>query len=378
MGTDSTAEKPMILVIEDEESINENVCEILKHFGYRVSSALDGEQGLELIRNKRPDLVLCDIMMPNMDGVALLRELRKDDEFMSLPFIFLTAKSQAEDILSGLKIGADDYLPKPFETKELLQAVEFRLQKHKKLLHKSREEAKLRYLEIASKSSHEMGNILNGLLNGVEILLDDLINHNLDDVDTIMAFIKKAGAELHSRYHNLEVVHSIHAGTIFKNVDTSATCQVNTSYVTALVKEVEKFYTDRMSDVNVDISTEHVQISEDHLRKILTEIVGNAFQFSQIGDEIRVTGHTVGNMYKISIMDHGKGMDIKTVDHTKFLHSREINASQQFGMGLGLYIVHEILSFWKGSMSLYSEPGKGASVILRLPIATDSYAPSKA
>jgi two-component system sensor kinase len=376
MGTDTTAPKSLILVIEDEESINENVCEILKHFGYRVISALDGEQGLQCIRNQRPDLVLCDIMMPNMDGVALLRELRKDDEFMLLPFIFLTAKSQAQDILAGLKTGADDYLPKPFETKELLQAVEFRLQKQKKLLHKSRDEAKLRYLEIASKSSHEMGNILNGLLNGVEILLDDLINQNLDDVDTIMAFIKKAGAQLHSRYHNLEVVHSIHAGTIFKNVDTSATWEVNSVYVNALVKEISTIFPKRTADVNADVSTGYVQISEDHLRKILTEIIGNAFEFSQIGDEIRVIGHTVGNIYKISIIDHGKGMDLTTVDYTKFFHSREINSSQQFGMGLGLYIAHEILSFWKGSMSLQSEPGKGALVILRLPIAIDFDAPS--
>jgi len=372
MGSDATAEKPLILVIEDEETINENICEILKHFGYRVLSALDGNEGLDIIRTQRPDLVLCDIMMPNLDGVGLLRELRSHDEFLSLPFIFLTAKSQAEDILTGLKTGADDYLPKPFETKELIQAIEFRLQKNKIILQKSKNEAKLQYLKIASQSSYEMGNILNGLLNGVEILLDDVINQNMDDVDTMMAMIKKAGIELHTRYHNLEVVHSIYSGTLFKDVDQSTSFVVTPDYVGKLVREVGKLYPVRKSDVSLDISTEQVFIYEDHLRKVLSEIVINAFQFSKKGDAIRITGHVVNDVYKLSIMDDGRGMDMAKLDLSKLLRDKEVNSDQQFGMGLGLYIANKIVEFWKGSLNLYSDRDTGTLVIITLPIVVDS------
>jgi two-component system sensor histidine kinase/response regulator len=368
MGKDTTAERPLILVIEDEEAINENICEILKHFGYRVLSAYDGYKGLDIIRAQRPDLVLCDIMMPNLDGVGLLRELRSDVEFVSLPFIFLTAKSQAEDILTGLKTGADDYLPKPFETKELIQAVEFRLQKNQILLQKSKDEAKMQYLEMASRSSHEIGNILNGLLNGVDILLDDLMNQNLDDIDTILALIKKAGVELHTRYHNLEAVHSIFTGNFFKNLDKSSNWTITTYYVSSLVKAISKQYPSRLADVNIDVVEQRVAIHEDHLKRVLSEIIMNAFQFSKIGEEIRISGHTANEVFKITVMDEGVGMDMAKVDLSKFLRENKTDASQQFGMGLGLYISNQIVEFWNGSLSLFSEPGKGTLVIITLPI----------
>jgi two-component system, sensor histidine kinase and response regulator len=376
MGKDTTAVRPLILVIEDEEAINENICEILKHFGYRVLSAYDGYKGLDIIRAQRPDLVLCDIMMPNLDGVGLLRELRSDVEFVSLPFIFLTAKSQAEDILTGLKTGADDYLPKPFETKELIQAVEFRLQKNQILLQKSKDEAKMQYLEMASRSSHEIGNILNGLLNGIDILLDDLVNQNLDDIDTMLALIKKAGVELHTRYHNLETVHSIFTGTLFRNVDKSSSWAINTGYVGSLVKDIAKQNPGRLTDVNLDMDAERVSIYEDHLRKVLSEIIQNAFQFSKKGDEIRISGHAANGVYKITVMDAGPGMDLSQVDLSKFLRDNEISVSQQFGMGLGLYISNQIVEFWNGSLSLFSEPGKGTLVIISLPITGEPSAAS--
>jgi two-component system sensor histidine kinase/response regulator len=368
MGKDTAAERPLILVIEDEEAINENICEILKHFGYRVLSAHDGYKGLDIIRDQRPDLVLCDIMMPNMDGVGLLRELRSDTDFMSLPFIFLTAKSQAEDILMGLKTGADDYLPKPFETKELIQAVEFRLKKNKILLQKSKDEAKMLYLNMASRSSHEIGNILNGLLNGVDILLDDLMNQNLGDIDTMLALIKKAGVELHTRYHNLEAVHSIFTGNFFKNLDKSSTWTITTPNISSLVNEISKQYPSRMADVNIDVIEQRVTIHEDHLRKVLSEIILNAFQFSKKGEEIRISGKVEDDGYRITVMDAGVGMDVAQVDLSKFLRNNDANASQQFGMGLGLYISNQILEFWNGSLSLFSEPGKGTLVIITLPI----------
>lgn len=369
MRTDTTADKPLILVIEDEEAINEGVCEILAHHGYSVLSAMDGEQGLVMIQEFEPDLVLCDIMMPKMDGFTLLQKLRSDDRYLTLPFIFLTAKSQAEDILEGLKTGADDFLPKPFDTKELIQAVDFRLQKHKQLMEKSRDEGKKHYLELAGRSSHEMGNILNGLLNGVEILLDDLKNNNMDDIDMILGLIKRAGVDLYVRYYNLEIVHSINTGYYFRSSDPSSTCLVETNFVRDLLNDVAHQYSNRIGDVKWDIMSERVGISADHLIKVLSEILLNAIQYSKPGEDIRIIGHPVNGAYKISVIDTGRGMDTKKLDYTKIFRDGDITSSQQFGMGLGLYIVHQILDFWGGSMSLYSDTGKGTLTIITLPIA---------
>lgn len=369
MRSDTATDKPLILVIEDEEAIKDGICEILDFYGYRVLGASDGQEGFDMIREHNPDLVLCDVMMPNMDGISLLNTLRADTRYLSLPFIFLTAKSQAEDILEGLKTGADDYLPKPFESKELIQAVEFRLQKHRQLLEKSKDESKKLYLELAGRTSHEMGNILNGLLNGIEILLDDISNNNLDDVDTLTSMIKKAGYDLHIRYYNLEIVHSIHSGQYFKDLDPSSYWLVDNEFVRELLTVVAKSHQSRIKDVKWDIAPEHLGISVDHLSKLLAEIILNSLQYSKQGDEIRVIGNSNGNVYKISIIDSGKGMDIKNVDYTQILKKRDFVAAQQFGLGLGLFIVHKILEFWGGDLGLYSELDKGTLVVVTLPIA---------
>jgi DNA-binding NarL/FixJ family response regulator len=116
-----------ILIIEDDPSICGNMELILKMEGFAVSSANDGTSGLEKIRECPPDLILCDIMMPEMDGRAVLEILKNDDECVDIPFIFVTALGDRADIRGGMSAGADDYLTKPFSAEELIAAVTGRL-----------------------------------------------------------------------------------------------------------------------------------------------------------------------------------------------------------------------------------------------------------
>jgi CRP-like cAMP-binding protein/CheY-like chemotaxis protein len=118
-----------ILIIEDNDDIRENVIEILELAGYTVSSASNGKAGVELAFNDVPDIILCDIMMPEMDGYGVLYLLSKRPETVAVPFIFLTAKAEHFDRRKGMELGADDYLTKPFDDMELLNAIESRLKK---------------------------------------------------------------------------------------------------------------------------------------------------------------------------------------------------------------------------------------------------------
>lgn len=113
-----------ILIIEDDATIRGNTAELLQLEGYVVSSASDGKKGLEKIKHAPPDLILCDLLMPEMDGYALLKYLGKQPELKGIPFVFFSAKSDKADIGSGLSAGADDYLVKPFELEELLASIE--------------------------------------------------------------------------------------------------------------------------------------------------------------------------------------------------------------------------------------------------------------
>src|SRR5690606_25567285 len=121
-----------ILVIEDHNDIRESVVEILELADYRVLSAPDGKVGVELALKHVPDLILCDIMMPVMDGYGVLYLLGKHEETANIPLIFLTAKAERADMRKAMDMGADDYLTKPFDDMELLNAIESRLRKHDK------------------------------------------------------------------------------------------------------------------------------------------------------------------------------------------------------------------------------------------------------
>jgi DNA-binding NarL/FixJ family response regulator len=132
--TTETATGPRILVIEDEPQMLRNLTTILRIEGFEPIPAENGVRGVELARSGRPDLVLCDRMMPGMDGFAVLAELRAEVSTASIPFIFLTARGEREDVRAGMVHGADDYLTKPVKVDELVAAVRTRLSRRREVL----------------------------------------------------------------------------------------------------------------------------------------------------------------------------------------------------------------------------------------------------
>jgi len=118
-----------ILVIEDEPSVLGNILKTLEFENYQVSGAENGLSGLTRAKEIYPDLIICDVMMPEMDGYSVLSELRKDPLTATIPFIFLTAKADRIEQRQGMEMGADDYITKPFTRKELLSAINTRLKK---------------------------------------------------------------------------------------------------------------------------------------------------------------------------------------------------------------------------------------------------------
>src|SRR3954471_24024686 len=123
-----------VLIVEDDPLIRANVLELLSEEGFDVISAQDGADGLALAMARVPDLVVCDITLPKLDGYAVLQAIREDPAIASTPFIFLTAKAERTDVRAGMNLGADDYLTKPFTTRDLLDAVRIRMRRISELL----------------------------------------------------------------------------------------------------------------------------------------------------------------------------------------------------------------------------------------------------
>lgn len=129
-----------ILVVEDQPAMRRNLLTMLEMEGFRPIGAENGREGIELARRERPDLILCDVMMPEVDGYGVLQAVRSDPEIGQTPFIFLSARGEKLEVRMGMNLGADDYLTKPAGVEELLAAIDARLQRHEATLahHKAR------------------------------------------------------------------------------------------------------------------------------------------------------------------------------------------------------------------------------------------------
>lgn len=155
--------KKKILVIEDQEDVRENIEELLQLSNYEALTAANGKEGVKKALEMKPDLILCDIMMPEMDGYEVLYLIGKNPEIASKPFIFLTAKTEKADFRKGMNLGADDYITKPYEEMELLGAIERRLQKYDRLSNhdnlqefvaRAKNYQELKDLEVTAKTRH--------------------------------------------------------------------------------------------------------------------------------------------------------------------------------------------------------------------------------
>jgi len=165
-----------ILIIEDEPAMRAKLEDILELEGFAPLLAANGREGIRLARQEQPDLILCDILMPDMDGHAVLEALREDESTMRIPFVFLTAKGERGDVRQGMELGADDYLIKPVHVDELLRAINSRLERRRQQkeefkaefkspqplesLGLSAREAEILFWVAQGKSNPEIGTIL--------------------------------------------------------------------------------------------------------------------------------------------------------------------------------------------------------------------------
>jgi two-component system, sensor histidine kinase and response regulator len=157
-----------ILAIEDETQIRENLLEILELEGFNVLVAENGRIGLELAREHIPDLIICDVMMPEIDGYDVLVSLRQDPNTIHIPFVFLSAKSTKTDLRKGMCLGADDYLSKPFTHNDILEAISIRLEKHQQMMVRYQQEIELATSSARFTSSPQ--NPSNSLASPVKII----------------------------------------------------------------------------------------------------------------------------------------------------------------------------------------------------------------
>jgi DNA-binding response OmpR family regulator/anti-sigma regulatory factor (Ser/Thr protein kinase) len=359
-----------ILIIEDEKEIRENLVRILNLSNYNTISADNGLEGLLLARKHVPALIISDIMMPEIDGYALLSELQKDPETTSIPFMFLSAKSNRYSIREGMNLGADDFITKPFDIDELLNAVETRLEKKKK-----RESHLIQTIEnlqtnLKRALPHEIRTPLNTILGFSDFLMNNISNIHKPEIMEMLYNINDSGKRLLRIFENyllLSNLEIISKTTSEKNDLRKSIIQLADSYIYDLVYQ-KVIDADRVEDLQLDLEESSIRMSEVHFRKLLSEIMDNAIKFSIKNTPIEIYSNIKNKSYFISFTDYGRGLtseQIKSIDaHIQF----ERNIYEQQGTGHGLAIVKKILEIYNGNFTIISEVNNFTTVKICIPI----------
>ena len=191
-----------ILIIEDDDLLRDGVIELLESEGYEVIDAENGKIGLDLARKQIPDLIVCDVMMPEMNGFEVLDVLQQDYETASIPFIFLTALTEKNDMRHGMELGADDFLSKPFKADELFKAVKTRLSKQEMVAVKSEEKLNELRLNIATILPHELRTPLNGILASAQLLMEYFADMDQEEIQQLHENIYISASRLNRLIQN--------------------------------------------------------------------------------------------------------------------------------------------------------------------------------
>ncbi|WP_414518644.1 response regulator [Nostoc sp. PCC 9305] len=359
-----------ILIIEDEPQVRGNIQEILQLSDFETLIAANGKIGLEIAQAKLPDLIICDIMMPELDGYSVLSALRKNEATINIPLIFVTAKAERSDFRQGMDFGADDYLTKPFTPEELLNAIASRLDKH--ALVERQTQAKLDELRmnIAHSLPHELNTPLNGILGMSQLLIESCgVMTDSEEVE-IAELIYTSANRLNALvqrfllYSNLELITKSPEKTRqIKEIKGRCLAEKIISEV-ALKKAIEN---SRQKDLKLDIQESTVQLPQEDLSILIEELLENSFKFSLPSSEIKVMSKREGNKFNLYVIDNGKGMAIEEINKIGAFVQFNRKSWEQQGSGLGLAIVQHIVKLYGGEFTIDSIPEKGTIVSVSLP-----------
>ncbi len=359
-----------ILIIEDEEQIRENIEEILQISDFKTLIAPNGKIGLEIAKTKLPDLIICDIMMPDLDGYSVLTSLRKNEATANIPVIFVTAKAERSDFRHGMEIGADDYLTKPFTTEELLKAIATRL--HKQSLLQRQSQAKLDELRIniAHSLPHELNTPLNGILGMSQLLVDSRSMMRESEEIEIAELIYTSANRLNRLtqrfllYSNLELI--IRDNEKIQQIkENSEQCLAKKVISDVCLQRAREFC--RTKDLTLELTESILQMPEDKLRIVIEELIENAFKFSLPGSQIRVISNVNGHKFRLHLIDNGKGMTIEEIERIGAFIQFNRKFNEQQGSGLGLSIVQHIIKLYDGELLFNSIPEQQTIVTIILP-----------
>lgn len=355
-----------ILVIEDDPPIRQTLSELLEANGMEPLLAADGVEGLELLK-KRPDLILCDLAMPRMDGYEVISTIRSKPEWSALPIIVLSAKTGRADLLRAMEMGADDFITKPFVLSDVMTAIETLLARVQPLPERLEASETLHQNNIPVPWSVDAMDHFARILGGADLILTDADRLAPAEVMEIASSIKSHGILLRGMVAKMQLHMELErlAGPGEKIPEGCA----NALGVIDQASRRVAARAERSGDLTIDLKEAQLQLPEQWLIIAVEELVENALSFSRKGTPVSVAGTLNQNQYTLRITNRGRLLDPAQVDSIGPLVRFHGKASgKQGGLGLGLSNVTNLARLFGGRLELIpSISSEGMCAELTLP-----------
>lgn len=364
-------QKQRIVIVEDEKTVRSVARLYLTKAGYDVIEASNGLDGLAASLIHAPDLVICDVVMPKMNGFELLGMFKENKELANIPFIFITGKKiEKSDLRKGMDLGADDYLLKPFTNKELLSAVKARLEKQRSLKQYYASQLDVIKSNIVHVLPQEFRASLKVIL-GISQLLIDMRGLPESEVKEMASKIYTSGWRLQRLLENMALYDELQ---LWMHDDEKIT-ELRQKHVSSLmeflpaVAEKQMAEHERSNAVKISLVDFPVQISPEYLTKIVEELLDNALKFSKDGTTVTLSSEEHGSDVSIVVQDDGFGMSKEQVKSISAFQQFDREFFKQQGSGLGLVIAKTLAELHNGKLIIESEEEVGTTVKVTLPKA---------
>ena len=382
--------KETILIVEDDLHLMEGIREILEIHGYEVWTAPDGQAALELLeqRKKLPDLILSDIMMPRLDGYQLFQAVRANPEWVKIPFIFLTAKGERDDVMLGKGMGSDDYIVKPFEAQELLTVIEAKLRRIREVGQYFEDRVAEIKRKVLTIINHEMRTPLTYVVAYSDMLnrdYTDLLERDpdelpLSDMRTFLHGINAGANRLRRLVENFILLAELETG---EAQETFSWRKERFSNYNALLHVVANQYRDQARekqaalDVYIEEDLPPIVADSEYLTTAIECLVDNAVKFTERAEtRITLRAYQEDGMICFSVTDQGRGIpeeELERIFKSFYQIDREVYEDQ--GAGAGLAIVKGVVRLHNGRVSVESVLGEGSTFTICIPLADEEDTP---
>ncbi len=374
--------QPSILVVDDEPDNFDVIEALLSDRGYDLHYASNGQVALNSLDVFQPDVILMDVMMPDLDGMEVCQRIKAQPLWEGVPIIMVTALSAKEDLARCIKAGADDFISKPVSGLELRARVHSMLrlkQQYDKITSLSKvQENTIDLLQknlnelsgnLASSLPHELNTPLNGIFGVIGLLLDDREDMSEEEIHELLLLAQQSALRLDRLTKKFLIYIKLELMTSQMPMDKIPTNNEVTSTKSVIEncgrEQAQKV--DRQNDLICELEDIDVPVSEDNLKWMVDELLENAFKFSTPLTPVKVSSQLIKGAFHLSISDRGRGMTEEQISKIGAFMQFERRTYEQQGLGLGLKIVKKIIDISAGEFYLSSVYHEETTAHIKLP-----------